>query len=433
MASLSSRKKSRTKPPKSRPQATSALSQPLVEDASTSTVLSSFSLRGDLFAFLSLAVDKHRLRVYDVSTSQSVAEYVVDGARVTALAWIDFDHSDGPATSLEDAPSKKRKKRASLAADASTSTTTPSSQVQVIALGLSDGTSQLFSPTHGRVVRTLSHPSSTAAILAIVAGGSNLNAQTIWTSGADSTIRSWNARRNEVVGSWKNDDRIPYSAMAVRPGSEEDGRTSILTANHSIHLLSASSDPSAINLSGTEKPQELCSFTGHASAVNSLRWEEGTVPPTRFFSAAEGDRFVYVWDIPDPLSSEGQMAASIPLDSDVRHISLATSAGRQTLLTVSNSGKITLSPVPSELSAPASSKKSVKHKIPTLLPRSTISVIAKKNAADVKVIAATFLAGQDGRIRLARSSGGIKLAFDVVVSAMPCNKGTELESVTSNI
>ena len=97
--------KPRNKPPKSRPAATSALSQPAVEDASSTYSLSSFSHDGELFAFLSLAVDKHRLRVYDTTTGQPVAEHVFD-SRVSSLCWARFDASQG-----EDGPRRKRKRK----------------------------------------------------------------------------------------------------------------------------------------------------------------------------------------------------------------------------------------------------------------------------------------------------------------------------------
>lgn len=62
MASTPSKSKTpRNKPPKGRPVTTSAISQPTVEDASSTHPLSSFSPKGELFAFLSPAVDKHRL------------------------------------------------------------------------------------------------------------------------------------------------------------------------------------------------------------------------------------------------------------------------------------------------------------------------------------------------------------------------------------
>jgi len=107
-------KKTKTKPPSGRPASTSQLSQPIAEGASVLTALSSFSPKGDLFAFISLAIDKHRLRVYDTTSGQSVAEHVLDSSKVTTLTWSNLDLSEGPT--IEDPPHpplKKQRKRPS--------------------------------------------------------------------------------------------------------------------------------------------------------------------------------------------------------------------------------------------------------------------------------------------------------------------------------
>lgn len=103
-------KKQRVKAPRSRPLGTSSISQPVVEDAWSSTVLSAFSPDAQLFAFLSLAVDKHRLRVFDANSSHSIAEHIIDRAQVSSLAWVPFDTSDKNIGEKEASPSKKAEK-----------------------------------------------------------------------------------------------------------------------------------------------------------------------------------------------------------------------------------------------------------------------------------------------------------------------------------
>ncbi|EMD41420.1 hypothetical protein CERSUDRAFT_110003 [Gelatoporia subvermispora B] len=408
-ATPSKSKKTRTKPPRGRPQATSTISQLAVEDSSSLTYLSAFSHLGDLFAFLSLAIDKHRLRIYDTATGQSIAEHVVDAARVSSLAWARIDLSDGAKqTDYDDAgnqPKRKRKKRDSLAPQSSAAAAT-----QVVLLGLSDGSLSLFSPSHGRVVRTLSHPSSTAAILSVTVDEAEKGAS-VWTSSADGTIRHWDASKGDILDAWSSDDRTAYSALAVRPSSstEEEGRSSILAAHHSIRLLSMVSDAAGLSTSEAKKPKELASFTGHASSVRDLRWSGSS----RFLSTAEADRFVYLWDVPEA-ASEGKVAASIPLDSDARSISLSASSSSQhpTLLTVSAGNKISIFPIPEEGTIPIPSK--AKQKIATLEPKSVVSVSLKKDAEPAKVVAASFVAGEEGRIRVARLASGIQPVFEVV-------------------
>ncbi|KAH9945591.1 NUC189-domain-containing protein [Amylocystis lapponica] len=413
MASTPSKaKKARTKPPRGRPAATSAISQPAVVDASSLSYLSTFSPRGDLFAFLSLAVDKHRLRVYDTATRQSVAEHVVDTARVTSVCW--YDSTDTAAQMEEDEetasqPKKKRKQRHSKTSNvASTSNSPP----QAVVLGLSDGTLTFFSPRHGRIVRTLSHPSSTTDILSVAVGLSGSEQPSVWTSSADGTIRLWDASTGDVTSSWHSGDKSSYRCLAPRSFAEEEGPVDVLAAHHTITLLSVSPSSSEAQVSGKQKPREVARFTGHASPVKSLHWCDAS----QFISIAEADRFVYVWDVPEKPTVEGKIAASIPLDSDARSITLSTSLNttqqlHRDLLAVSASGKISVFPL--DLNSTATERANSKQKIPTLVPRSIITV-STKDTTSAQVVAATFVAGEEGRIRIARLVNGVQPIFDVV-------------------
>ncbi|KAJ3802606.1 WD40-repeat-containing domain protein [Lentinula aff. detonsa] len=387
-------KKKRAKQSNTRPVTTSTISQPVVEDASYLTALSSFSPKGDLFAYLSLAVDKHRLRVYDTTTGQSVAEHVVDSARVSSLSWC---HLSANITSTGVPPSKKKRRKSQAADDAQ------QGSIQAVALGLSDGSVLFFSPTHGRVFSTLSHTSSTSAILSLVAvehEGDDVD--DVWTSGADGVLRLWNVNKNEMIGSWKNDDRIPYTSMAIRPASG-GGSPELLVAHHSIRLISNESG------FGNQKPKELASFIGHASSIKNLQWDTSASPCRRFVSIADSDRVVSLWEIPPENSTEGKMIASVQLDSDARYISLSTSAS--TLLTLAASGKVFVYPIPDEL-VPIASSNRTPHKMPTLLPRSTLSTSSTGSSS--KVVASSFVEGSSRSIRVARIVGGVQPVFNVL-------------------
>lgn len=427
MASTSKSKKPR------RPANTSTLSHP-VESPLSLTALSAFSPQANLYAFLSLAVDKHRLRVYDTITGKSVAEYIVDSARITTLVWSQLDLSEQPSSHVdEDSFVKKRGKRKRLSVNATTEII-QNSDTEVVVLGLSDGTLLFFSPAHGRILRTLSHSTSIAAILSIVLTDSGDNGPIVWTSGADGAIRLWNARHNSFMGSWKFDARIPYSFMAVRPGSShmgDGGRLDLLVANHGIHLLSTS--PGHIDSSTLEaiKPKTLASFTGHASSIRCLQWDASQELSTRFLSMADSDRFVYVWEVPTGVSTEGKIVLSIPLDSDVRHISFSigptpqgsSTLGKQSILTLSASGKVSVYPVPSELTPPGSSE-NTKHKVPTLLPRSIVTLSSKKSSSVAKITDVSFVPNAVGKIKVARIVGGIRPVFNVVVSNLDADYGS---------
>lgn len=385
-----------------------SLSHPPLQDSS---FLSAFSPAADLFAFVSLAVDKHRLRVHDTHTGRSISEYIVDSARVTALSWATFQSptSLGDGRETEDvAPRKKRKKRDSRAPQP-----VPEPEATaVVVLGLSTGSVIVFSPSHARIIRTLSKPSSTSSILSVDVYSDIPSATLLClTLGADGLIRTWNAQTGELLSSTKTDDRLPGTSLSLRPGLESD-HPSFLLAHHSIRLLSVSSDSL---LTSPQKLTEEARFIGHASNVTMLQWQpfdSDSQSPRRFASVAESDRIVHIWEVPRVLGSEGRLVATAPLDSDARHIAFPQSPFHPSLLALSTSGRIAIFTATDDQSATTGSKKT-KAKVATLSPRSSITVSSKRGMT-AQVIDAAF--EQDGRIRVVWLAGGVRPVFDVVVS-----------------
>lgn len=382
-----SSKKSAVKPPKSRPASTSALTAGQQDSTSSSAALTSFSDDGRYLALLSLAVDKHRLRIFDSTSGQSVSEHILDASRVTSLVWTRFDASSQKLAAEQPKSKKKRK------SDAAQSVPAASTEA-VVVLGLSDGSLLVYSPAHGRVLRTLTHPTSTAAITALDASRDTLGALTIWSAGADSEIRTWDAQTGAHRASHKTNDKTAPSALRVRPGTDDEESTSenILLAHHRLRILSAPTDLS--------KLRDIASFTGHASNVTAVHWQPSTsgTPPKHFASIAEADRHVQVWAVPDSASSEGALVASLSLDSDAR--SLACSSTQW--VAVSSSGRVSV------FDGKPPKKKA---KVAVATPRCTIAPSAKGHPAPV--VAATF--AEEGQLRVARLIGGMKPVFDIVV------------------
>jgi U3 small nucleolar RNA-associated protein 5 len=385
-----------------------SLSHPPLQDSS---FLSAFSPAADLFAFVSLAVDKHRLRIHDTHTGRSISEYIVDSARVTALSWANFQSpkSLGDGRETEDvAPRKKRKKRDSRAPQ---SVPEPEA-VPVVVLGLSTGSVIVFSPSHARIIRTLSKPSSTSSILSVDVYSDVTGATLLClTLGADGLIRTWNVQTGELLSSTKTDDRLPGTSLTLRPGLESD-HPSFLLAHHSIRLLSVSSDSL---LTSPQKLTEEARFIGHASNVTMLRWQpfdNDSQTPRRFASVAESDRIVHIWEVPRVSGSEGKLVATAPLDDDARHIAFPQSPLHPSLLALSTSGRIAIFTATNDQGATTTSKKT-KAKVATLSPRSSMTISFKRGVT-AQVINAAF--EQDGRIRVAWLAGGVRPVFDVVVS-----------------
>lgn len=351
-----------------------------------------------MFAFLSLAVDKHRLRIYNTTSGKAISEYVVEPARVSSLswAWIDLSHRHVDSETL--GSTKKKGKRKRLNEDTAVSEETEqirSPANEVIALGLSDGTVQLFSPTHGRVMRTLAHPSSAKPILSF-----SSTAEQLWASSADGSVHIWDAKQNRLQNSLKFGDS-PISALALRPQDNEQEDSELIYGRQNICLVSVAQDST-----NSDKPSEVATFMGHVSPIINLQWDVSQKPSKWFLSAADRDRYIYIWDLPSPPSTEGKILASLPLDSDVRHVHMPTE-GLNHIFALSASGIISIFSAPLDLSPTVTSN---------LVARSTVQVAYKKSSTPAHIISVTSLPGTPGRIRLARLVGGVRPLFDDVVS-----------------
>lgn len=400
MASSKKVSSSYPKGPQGRPQSTSAIDQPSF--AESHPIISSFSPNGALYAFVTLSVDKHRLRVYNTASGHAVGEHTVESGRVLTLTWSTVSQS--PLES--NFPSKKRKKTS---AESITEEKGKRKDVEVVVLGTSEGSVLFFSPTQSKVVGVLTHPTSTSAILSVAVGLTNKSL--IWTSSADSSIRLWDVQKNSILKSWKSDDRIPCSALAVRPMGD-DNREDLLTAHHHIRLLA---DPSTPRESISSKPQPLAAFTGHASSIKALVWDESATPATRFFSTAEGDRFIYIWDVEDILTNNKPIA-SISLDSTVRSVAIIPSdSSPATLIALSASGKLSFVPIPQSLSAFSNSGGKAQ-KFHALVPRSSFSSVSKSRPLDPPVIDFVSISGNTSTLRVARLLNGTQPVFDALVS-----------------
>lgn len=400
-----SSKRSGVKPPKGRPASTSALTTGQQDPALSSAALTAFSDDGRYLALLSLAVDKHRLRIFDSTSGQSVSEHIVDTARVTALSWTRFDASTQKAPAEQPKSKKKRK------SDATQSTPVASTEA-VVVLGLSDGSLLVFSPAHGRVLRTLTHPTSTAAITALDASRDALGALTIWSAGADSEVRTWDAQTGAHRASQKTEDKTAPSALRVRPGASDDESTSeqILLAHHRLRLLSVQTDLS--------KLKDIASFTGHASNITAIHWQPSTsgTPPKYFACIAEADRHVQVWAVPESASAEGTLVASLPLDSDARSLACFSTQ----YAAVSSSGRVSI------FDGKPPKKKA---KVAVANPRCTIAPSA--NGHPAPAVAAAFT--EEGQLRVARLVGGVKPVFNVVVCRALCHRMWNLTKLQSFI
>ena len=385
-------KQKKIKPPKSRPLATSALSQPVTQtqQAGTLATLAAFSPKANHFALLSLAVDRHRLRVYDTATAQANAEYIVEPARATCLHWMEI-HSD-PAQAQK---KKKKKKRDSAASN------TEKPKTQVVALGLSSGAITFFSPAHGSPILTLSNPASNTAILDAAL---DADEDRLWTSSEDASICLWDMSSSTILRTWKSEDRIPYTCISLEPRvmDESDRPVGLLAAHNAAKLLS-------INLSSesaSSKPTIFASFSGHTTPISHIAWTTSK----QFVTVAQGDKFVQGWTMPKN-GGVGTVAFSAALDAEARKAYVSPNG--ELIVATSLSGAISIFRIPSQY-IPASN----------LAPESVVNISIARGkglAENADVIDAVFSTDSPGLIHVARIIAGVRPAFETVVCPLPAH------------
>ncbi|WFD27913.1 Small subunit (SSU) processome component [Malassezia nana] len=302
------------KPPKSRPVSTSSLSQPIA--SSFSAQITAFSSDASLFAQLSQAVDRARLRVYATGTPGVLADYLLpEGLACRAIAWVTL----GTKSSTDRLYSKKRKALAK--AEAQGASTSPTAAH--VALGMSDGTVLLFSPHTASVVHVLvaSTPDSASAAVAAL----TCDEHHVWGVTAHGWVHGWDLAH---IAQAAAQDRVP-PAVHFLPDSKTP--ISLLQSGRHGRMLMAHH---AILLYDTPGSRAAASFSGHATPITHLAW----VGTHAFVSAAAEDRHLYYW-LCDAAQSHGQASAMLTLDAPARRLlTWEDKHGEWYLLTVSERG-----------------------------------------------------------------------------------------------
>lgn len=292
-------------------------------------------------------------------------------------------------------------------------------------MGFSNGSLALFSPRQGEIIRTLSSPTSTSPILSITSQTEAPRTSTLlWTSSAGGSIYSWDGISGKLVTTWRPDaSTTNYTAMSLKPiASEAQSSARILAAHHRIQVLGSSSPNSTVNVVSS---REFASVTGHASPVVSLGWAPPSTSPSpsssnTFISAAEGDRFACIWQIPaegedeedesedEDEIPEGTLIASIPFDTDVRSVGYAHASHAPLAFGLSSSGVLRIFTPPTELATTAKGKREP--------VTSVIGSSISTSSGAPPIIAVSFDPQRQGSVRVARLATGIRPVFDRLVS-----------------
>lgn len=421
---------------KTRPQSTSLLSAPAdVTSTSTSNVVSSFSPDGRLFAFLTQAIDRHRLRIYTSAEGSGVGsdasllvDYVLPEARCECISWGMLPGS-GKGHKDDETSKRRRKSKGELtSSDVNGSSSAGSSSQMVLALGLSTGAIHLFSPTQGRVIRILHDEAisaSSAASSSITSVDFDSDLGLVVGCAADGKIRTWNLTESLADNANAPVDRIrPDASTPVRTLAFLSTRK-LAVAHHSIQVLSGPDS----------KKAALASFTGHASNITHLVSIPGDTP--RFVSAAEGDRIVNVWGMPPQGQKEARPIATLALDSTVRQLAAYPSSSVDAVLVVvTSTGALRLYDIPASLGEQASNGSAAGARprksaagVSTLRKLSEIRLLARKDDQEsFPILDASFSSVEKGTLSIARVIKGAKVSLLTTLCKDPTT-GTFLPQV----
>ncbi|WFC99887.1 Small subunit (SSU) processome component [Malassezia yamatoensis] len=366
-------------PPKSRPGATSQLSQPLVDAENAN--LTAFAPDASLFAQVSRAADRCRLRVYAANPSAVMADSLLpENTQCNAIAWTEFSSS----TSSELNAPKKRK-----AASQSNAASSHSEVHWHIALGLSNGRILLYAPKLAKVTHILVAASSDSTNQVVTSLAYDSNAAQLWATLANGWAHCWELAQLGGVAH----ERVPSTTQFLPdqklPVSQIQPKASkLLVAHHSILLFN----------SATSSPKLLSRFSGHATPIKHLEWA-GT---DAFVSAAEQDRHVYYWRV-DQAKSTSQACAVLILDAPARRLHLwQTSKGQVLMLSISESGTAHIVSLPN-------TSVSTKKGLVTLEPLTKfLTDFSSRELADAQV----FATGE--QLRIARMVKGVKVILEEV-------------------
>ncbi|KAG2184959.1 hypothetical protein INT43_000872 [Umbelopsis isabellina] len=338
-------------------------------------LLSAFdSPSNDSFALVTQGIDRHRLRIFDPRSSTIKDDFSSNKEdKFTCLAW-------GTSKSDVDLSKTSKKKRK-----------TSSNSQKVLALGLQNGSIAIYSPAHGRVIKTLSG-SHTLPVNDFVFN----KAGTVgYSVSEDHHIVEWDIEDGRELSKWKADSK------SVNKLNLNHSETKLATAGHTINIWDLA----------TKKISKK--FTGHASTITRVVFGPHD---DICVSIAENDRYVNVWDCSNQ-SEDSSNITALTMDTDIVHVDI--SPANNTVLALSDDGLVGIwqnASSPTSASAASSGPKS-KRKIrsSTRQPDTTIKVVSSEDeSTTIPILLTAFMSGSDKDFVIIARGSTLKPSFETV-------------------
>ncbi|CAO3683811.1 unnamed protein product [Rhizopus stolonifer] len=339
-------------------------------------VLSAFdkSTTAEYFALISMAMDCHRLRIFNVRLGTVSNDYSTqEKEKVTCLTWGDIkDNSDLQANTVQAFKKKK-------------SGTVPLSKA--IALGMQSGSISLYSLSHGTVIKSLENAHTTPVSDFVMTKDGSRG----YSVAEDNFIVEWDIEEAKEIFKWKAD------AKNIRKLKLSHDETKLATAGHIITLWDLS------------KHTVIKKFTGHASMVKELAFSS---QDDLLVSIAEDDRYINVWDAQLNNNNTNNVSA-LTVENNVSHIDFSTT--EPAVLAVTEEGHVGIWENPSLVAPQATNHKRKMMRSMTKEPDSNIKIVSTtEENKNIPILAAQFVTDKGGKSIMTARGSSIKPSFEVI-------------------
>ena len=345
---------------------------------SSADLLCSISSHGDTVA---LCTPDGVIKFYDTLTSALKQEYSPSAhlhATCTCLSWPKFKKSETTTTTTTTTNAKQKKAKVTSAAEQQSSIQNELNDLNLIAIGTSEGSILLYSLTKGDLHSQLDggHTDRVTDL-----AWSPLATDSLFSSSIDGNIVEWSLIDGKVKAKWK---------------ASKTGITSLNVDPSSKYLVSASKTITVWDLSTKTKVKTL---TGHANDIFKLDFLNKSKSKL-FVSAALNDRILNLWsltdDSPDSAPTTAQASFTLneaPVFVDLLNINRKATTSQVVLVSaVTNKGHLFLfSHDLSDAQASTKLKKPIK-------ALSQIKIETKENSAPLKIYAAFVVSAQNARL-----------------------------------
>ncbi|KAJ1879960.1 Small subunit (SSU) processome component [Coemansia sp. RSA 1722] len=245
-----------------RPSAASTQTKSVGDQAASNRWINAFDSNDHSLALVRSGIHGNTMRIVDVQTGTVRSEYTAPQAtKIISLNW-------APQQGAQSA----------------------------VALGLQNGTVQVYSPSRNMITKTLEN----------VHQGHVVDVQYTGNNGMFSLDDSG------VLVQW--DLNTGTSVLVLRTGMQ--GANKMLVSGDLKRVVVASH---RLDMFDLHSQQSVQAWPGHTSTVHSLMW---AADETLLVSAAEGDRHVHVWDASSPQATTMALAV-LALDCDVQQIDVS--------------------------------------------------------------------------------------------------------------